>query len=507
MTPSSRSLWAVLGLVLGLCSRPAEAQLPPTPLVTMAHEQGSGWVANVGEGVEVVARFVVHEPAVQSLRLHFGEVHLAGLPHAGTGSVLQLTSLADGAVQRLDAVGLAQWGNTSAYFNGDAVLVELLAYPHTGDNVVSVASLEVGVPLVAPPSQCGPTDDRLPSADPRVARLLPSGCTAWMIDDCAKCFLSAGHCGTSNNVVEFNVPFSSAGGGWIHPPPSDQYSIDPASKQISNAFGNDWFYFGTFPNSTTGFTAYEAQGDAFVLTAPPAVAGTTIRITGHGTDSTPNPTYNQVQQTHSGPFVGNGTPLQYQVDTTGGNSGSPVIWEQANAAIGVHTHAGCTSGGGANQGTPITAPALQAALADPKGVCAAGGFGGPIQDEGNGKIQFPPFGTAPEFTGCGTLEPGSPLDLFLELPNMFAMTSTAYLLIGATALNTPFQGGILVPSPDIVLPVPVNNQVTDPSFGVSLTWPANIPSGSTIYAHWWVAYSSTFFTDVIASNAVSFTTP
>lgn len=64
--------------------------------------------------------------------------------------------------------------------------------------------------------------------------------------------------------------------------------------------------------------------------------------------------------------------MQYVTDTTGGNSGSPVIWENTGQAVGIHTHGGCGSSGGQNSGTSSTHPGLQAALADPQGICAAG---------------------------------------------------------------------------------------------------------------------------------------
>ena len=31
-------------------------------------------------------------------------------------------------------------------------------------------------------SQCGPNDDRVSSTDPRACRILPVGCTGWLID-------------------------------------------------------------------------------------------------------------------------------------------------------------------------------------------------------------------------------------------------------------------------------------------------------------------------------------
>jgi hypothetical protein len=100
------------------------------------------------------------------------------------------------------------------------------------------------------------------------------------------------------------------------------------------------------------------------------VSGNTIRITGYGADSGES---DNIQQTHAGPFVlDSGTTLGYQADTQGGNSGSPVIWDEADVAIGIHTHGGCSSG--SNKGTDLAGHvAFQAALAAPKGICAACG--------------------------------------------------------------------------------------------------------------------------------------
>jgi hypothetical protein len=500
----SRSVCA-LALSLALCA-PLSAQFGPSPLVTVDYAHDSGVGQHSADGMAVVLSFPVIYEGALSLRLHFDEVQLAGHIYNGTGSILRITSLSDGAVQTMNALHVEQWQDTSAYFNGPAVQVEVLAWPHTGENRVRIASLEVGVPLVSYETQCGPNDDRVPSNDPRVSRLMPSGCTSWLITDCAKCSLSAGHCG-NNSSIQFNVPFSTGGGGLVFPGPQDQYSIDGSSRQSGSGFGNDWQYFGTFANSTTGLTAYEAQGDAFDLVTPPPTGGNTIRITGHGTDSTPNPTYNQVQQTHVGPFVSSGgSSLGYQVDTTGGNSGSPVIWEEANVAIGVHTNGGCsTGGGGSNSGTSINVGALQAALANPLGVCAAGGFGGPFQNLFNGLGQF--LFPEPSLSACGTLEPNSELELVLDLPNMTNMTVTAYLVLGLAQLNAPFKGGVMVPTPDIILPFPLDT--SGPDFGITLdvTWPAGIPGNTATYVQWWVAYSSVFFTDTLASNAMSMTTP
>ncbi len=60
--------------------------------------------------------------------------------------------------------------------------------------------------------------------------------------------------------------------------------------------------------------------------------------------------------------------------------------------------------------------------------------------------------------------------------------TTCFLVIGFTSLRTPFFGGILGPSPDIVLPV-----VFDASGGWTLPfgWPAGVPAGTMLWYQIW----------------------
>jgi len=176
-------------------------------------------------------------------------------------------------------------------------------------------------------------------------------------------------------TAQFNVPLSTAGGGLVNPPASEQYAVDVSSKQTNGGqgVGNDWGYFGCFPNSNTGLTPFGKQLVRYHLALPPPFNGSeSIRVTGYGTDSG---TSNQVQQTHIGPWAAlNGNTIQYKTDTTGGNSGSPVAHGQNGDAVGIHTHGGCqTSGSGQNSGTATTHAGLQAALAVPIGTCAGAG--------------------------------------------------------------------------------------------------------------------------------------
>ena len=347
----------------------AQTNQAPSIDVTYTHLD-TGWVSNTGDQTETIAAFHVYAAGADWLRLNFSELELAGHPSIGTGSTLKITSVKDGYYQLLNEITAAQWYDTSAYFNGDMVLVELIAAPGTGRNRVAVDRATAGVP----PSEdtiCG-SDDRVLSNDPFAARALPIGCTSWIFDDSEGCFGTAGHCTGGVSVVQFNVPLSNANGSLNNPPPKDQYSVDVASRQsVNGGIGNDWGYFGVFPNSNTGLTARQAQGGNYISQKPPPFnSNQNIRITGYGVDSTPNSTYNQVQQTNAGPWVtSTSTTLQYRTDTTGGNSGSPVIHDLSGVVIGVHTHGGCGATGGQNSGTSRNNVGWANALANPKGIC------------------------------------------------------------------------------------------------------------------------------------------
>jgi V8-like Glu-specific endopeptidase len=360
-----------------------EPILPDIPSIVVPVDVDSGFVSWEGpmDEYRVVYSTGVYLPGAEWLRLRFGETVLAGDPGAD-GAYLRITSVADGSQQILNAESLGWWGQTSAYFNGDEVIVEVLARGSSGESRVRIVGAEAGQ---APNggtgygdrSICGSTDDRTLSTIKGNARLMSVGCTAWLINDVNRQFLTAGHCTvTATSVVQFNVPLSMATGSLRHPPATDQVPVQIASNQgMDGGIGNDWRYFGTLPNSNTGITAFQHQGEVYTLaTAAPPPSGQTIRITGYGTVSAPvSLTWNQVQKTHTGPYTElSGTRVRYATDTTGGNSGSPVLNVNTGQAIGIHTHAGCTVSGGSNQGTAIQHTGLQNALNNPLGVCRSG---------------------------------------------------------------------------------------------------------------------------------------
>ena len=88
----------------------------------------------------------------------------------------------------------------------------------------------------------------------------------------------------------------------------------------------------------------------------------------------------------------------------------------------------------------------------------------------------------PTLAGQGTLCPGAPFTITLA----GARTNAgATILAGLSAVSSPFKGGVLVPSPDIV----VAGLTTGPSgsFALGSDWPTNLPSGFALILQVWVA--------------------
>lgn len=110
----------------------------------------------------------------------------------------------------------------------------------------------------------------------------------------------------------------------------------------------------------------------------------------------------------------------------------------------------------------------------------------------------------PSLSATGTLVAGTPVSLMLgdALPD-----STAFMMLGFERLDLPFKGGVLVPAfspPDgtlITLP-------TSPlgAFTLNGTWPAGIPSGSSLYAQTWIVDDAAV-AGLSASNALEGAVP
>jgi V8-like Glu-specific endopeptidase len=381
MRPTISVELMLIGFFMLFMRATALAQPAPIP----HHKEPYRMDSMVHEGLEAQTasafRQVMWVPHAAWLQIHFAEYNL------GEQSFVTITSLTDGHAQRLDARSLPEWQNSTAYFNGDAVEVELHVAAGEKDIFIRIEEVTVGelvkdqrsrrpgfrpegaTPSVAVPETiCGATDNRVASNEPRVGRIVPIGCTGWIVSNGV--ILTAGHCtrGSSppslaGQILQFNVPASQANGTIVNPPPQHQYPINNASVTFrDNGVGDDWAMFNTNRNANTQLLPVQAQGAFYRMSRDDNPA--TVRVTGYGLDG-PGPSQacpscnfgrtgpgnadSQTQQTHAGPNRGettrgaNRVSWNHQVDTQPANSGSPLIADDTTLTIGIHTHGGCTS--------------------------------------------------------------------------------------------------------------------------------------------------------------------
>ena len=204
---------------------------------------------------------------------------------------------------------------------------------------------------------CDQSDDRMFSAETRVGRLVSQVggngmCTATLIGP--SCAITAGHCESVFNVLEFRVPMSTPSGRLVASDPKFQYELDRNFVMKSySSNGRDWAVLKFLPNSVTGYLPGDVQSWYSVSFANPPL-GSTLRIVGYGTGQDE---YRGVQRSHYGVLSDGGhwnrPVLTYRVDTMGGNSGSSIVDAQSGYIIGIHTNGGCHTKGGVNRGTSI----------------------------------------------------------------------------------------------------------------------------------------------------------
>ncbi|MCH8825105.1 MAG: hypothetical protein IH984_16545 [Planctomycetes bacterium] len=264
------------------------------------------------------------------LRIYFSDVQLEA------DSFVRITSQLDKEVQELDADALAMWGNSSAYFNGNSLLVELVAAPGTTNRfIINQIAMETEVALPAGTCGiCGP-DDRVQSEEDWACRLLPAGCTASIWNNLS-CLVSAGHCMGGDMVIQFNVPNSNGNCNINHPPVADQFPI--TNFLFTNGgVGNDWAAMTSGTNNLNQ-TAYERFGQFRPIASSPPHLAQQLAIWGYGIDS--QCSASQTQQTSIGAVTSvSSTLFRHNVDATFGNSGSGII--QNGAILGIATNCPC----------------------------------------------------------------------------------------------------------------------------------------------------------------------
>jgi hypothetical protein len=321
----------------------------------------------------ITIREVVRIPGVPWLQLHFSDYNL------GMRSYFTMTSGKDGAQQHVDTSSIRYCRNSSAFFNGDTVTMDLHVAPGDRDIFLSIEEITVGEWVGdqngrGSKSLCD-QDDRVSSDDPRVGRLVPIGCTGWITSNGAH--LTAGHCDDIDmQTLEFNVPSSLPDGTIQHPGPEDQYSVDTASivshDDGTGQIGDDWTVFTVDPNTNTGLLPVHAQGAFYRMSRD--YNPTTVRVSGYGTDDEPPGSTggrnadSQTLQTDSGSFLGevvegpSDAYIEYIVDTMPASSGSPVIVHGTTVTIGIHTNGGCDPPDFGNTGTSFENDGLENAI-------------------------------------------------------------------------------------------------------------------------------------------------
>ena len=262
-------------------------------------------------------------PDAEWIQLDLTDTHLA----PNTKLILRGAT----ATQELDATALAFSSNGySAMFEGDYVSVEIVHFSTPGDrrlgpvakgakrsgrnrdgdlggttaSRVIVSNVLVGRCEDDPKVQqiCGSSDNRAASTDKRQGRITLGGiCTAWLVSKSV--FVTAGHCGDA--TANSRISFTHQGRG-VAVPPEDQYAIDlstyrrgcSSASSCSPLEAPDWFVGRFLPNAVTGLFPGEANGAWYTISTSAPSVGSTVRVTGYGTDS--SSTANLSQQTHAG---------------------------------------------------------------------------------------------------------------------------------------------------------------------------------------------------------------
>lgn len=121
----------------------------------------TGPIDNPSDQPALIFQQDVSWPAAAWLRLYFDS------PNLPNGGYVRVVSALDGQMQQLDADGLEMWSNSTAYFNGDSVLLQVVAGPRTPPTASSSANWRPSSPAKAasphPAGSAAPTTASIPT--------------------------------------------------------------------------------------------------------------------------------------------------------------------------------------------------------------------------------------------------------------------------------------------------------------------------------------------------------
>lgn len=289
----------------------------------------SGSRDNATDAPAVVFSHLVEVEGAPWLRLMFDR---AELPH---GSLVLVTNLLDGDWMPLTAKTMSEWQNTTAYFNGSRLKVELIAGAHTTSNRIVMSRAMAGnvcpdVPRPGDPTAdvCSATDPRIRAIRTDIARLLnvriplppapgdlPTNplragiCTGWITDAPVAgttnyVMLSAGHCfapygsslnpvfpdpghpGTRMTVAQFEeIPDTLLTCQVQHPLVRKQFAVMQNLVRYQDdalCDRRDWAAFVCYPNPQTGNTVFDEQQSFIPRDTGPVNVGLNVAALGYG---------------------------------------------------------------------------------------------------------------------------------------------------------------------------------------------------------------------------------
>jgi hypothetical protein len=284
---------------------------------------------NLTERPVLVAAAPVTVENVAWMRAYF---HTMSLPE---GSEIHLTSMTDGETQVLGRRDASMWSNTSAYFNGDTVLIEVVAGARTMGTHVILKTVGVQAPEpVGVPGLCGivDSDDRKLSSKLFTARVnMGFFCTATVYCETGAGMVTAGHCFANDtpDVVQFNVPPSiGTSTSCSTQAPAVQHQFPITHKRwsvVSGGAEDDWGVCRVGTNSE-GFTPYQKYGKYCEISSTRAAVTDPVELFGYGADETC--VRKHVQQQSEGEITARDlTALKYESSTDGrsGTSGSALL--------------------------------------------------------------------------------------------------------------------------------------------------------------------------------------